>query len=229
MLAACVETSQTVAHCTQTNYSSTYLPLHNTKHIRTHLTNLRPSVLDEESERFVEQALDNLINSSEHTVMIVALQFSKNGSVAEVSSHDELMPKKDGRYLKLVKLQMEGEHRSTTPQLIKKETTDDTKQPAQQIEKPGEVDETRNKNNQTRARLLARDDEKFLVVGCIEAALAGFVFPVCGIVFANMIDLLFQNVDRCEKSADATDFEYDSCGSYYCSSYCIFVDGSLLH
>jgi len=92
-----------------------------------------------------------------------------------------------------------------------------------------EVDEARNKNNQIRARLLARDDLKFLVVGCIGAALAGFVFPVWGIVFANMIDLLFQNVDRCENSADATDFEYDSCGSYYWSSHCIFVDGSLLH
>jgi len=56
---------------------------------------------------------------------------------------------------------MEGEHHFTTPQLVKKETTDDTKQPAQQIEKPGEVDETRNKNNQIRARLLARDDLKF--------------------------------------------------------------------
>ena len=39
---------------------------------------------------------------------------------------------------------MEGEHHSTTPQLVKKETTDDTKQPAQQIEQPGEVDEIRN-------------------------------------------------------------------------------------
>ena len=51
---------------------------------------------------------------------------------------------KDGRYFKLVKLQMEGEHHFTTPQLVKKETTDDPKQPAQQIEKPGEVDEIRN-------------------------------------------------------------------------------------
>ena len=73
---------------------------------------------------------------------------------------------------------MEGEHYFTTPQLVKKETTDDTKQSAQQIEKPGEVDETRNKN-QIRARLLTRDDVKFLVVGCIGAALAGFVFQ-CG-------------------------------------------------
>ena len=74
--------------------------------------------------------------------------------------------------------QMEGEHHSTTPQLVEKETTDDAKQPAQQIEKLREVDETRNKNNQIRARLLARDDLKFLVVGCIGAAFAGFVFPV---------------------------------------------------
>ena len=88
-----------------------------------------------------------------------------------------------------------------TPQLVEKETTD------------------------------TRDDVKFLVVGCIGAALAGFVFPVCVIVFAIIMDLLFKNVDRCENSADTTDFEYDSCGSYYydLSSHCIFVDGSLLH
>ena len=72
---------------------------------------------------------------------------------------------KDGRYFKLVKLQMEGvEYYCTTPQLVKKETTDDAKQPAQQIEKPGDVGETRNKNNQIRARLLATEDLMFLVV-----------------------------------------------------------------
>ncbi len=49
---------------------------------------------------------------------------------------------KDGGYFKLVKLQMEGEHHSNTTQLVKKETTDDTKQSAQQIENPAtyEVD-----------------------------------------------------------------------------------------
>jgi len=62
---------------------------------------------------------------------------------------------------------------------VKKEATDDTKQPVQQIENSGEVYETRNKNDQIRARLLARDDLKFLVVGCIRATLAGFVFQ-CG-------------------------------------------------
>jgi len=97
---------------------------------------------------------------------------------------------------------MEGKHHSTTPQLVKKETTDDTKQPAQQIEKPGEVDETRNKNNQIRARLLARDDLKFLVVGYIGAALAGFVFSSVGNCICQY-DLFF--VPKCfyqERKAD---------------------------
>ena len=39
----------------------------------------KTSVSDAESERIVQQALDNLTNSSEHTVMIVTLQFSKMG------------------------------------------------------------------------------------------------------------------------------------------------------
>ena len=60
MLAACVETSQTVAHKNHYEYT-----------VRL--------VLDADSEQIVQQALDNLINSFEHTVMIVALQFSKMG------------------------------------------------------------------------------------------------------------------------------------------------------
>ena len=47
--------------------------------MNTPLDKSKTSVLDAESERIVQQALDNLINSSEHTVMIVALQFSKMG------------------------------------------------------------------------------------------------------------------------------------------------------
>ena len=37
----------------------------------------KTSVVDTESKRIVQQTLDNLINNSGHTVMIVALQFSK--------------------------------------------------------------------------------------------------------------------------------------------------------
>ena len=47
--------------------------------MNTTLDKSQTSVLDAESGRIVQQALDNLINSSEHTVMIVALQFSKMG------------------------------------------------------------------------------------------------------------------------------------------------------
>ena len=118
---------------------------------------------------------------------------------------------------------MEGEHHSTTPQLVKKEATDDTKQPAQQLEKPGEVDKTRNKNNQIRARLLARDDLKFLVVGCIRATLAGFAFPV-GELYLPIRSIFCSKMFLLGKKGGATDFEYDSCGSYYWSSHCIFVD-----
>ena len=117
---------------------------------------------------------------------------------------------------KLIKLQMEGEHHSTTPQLVKKETTDDAKQPAQQIEKPGDVGETRNKNNQIRARLLATDDLKFLVVWMYRSCSCWIRISSVEYCICQYDQLLFKNVGRCENSADATDFEYDSCGSYYC-------------
>ena len=47
--------------------------------MNTPLDKSKTSVLDAVSERIIQQALNNLINSSEHTVMIVALQFSKMG------------------------------------------------------------------------------------------------------------------------------------------------------
>ena len=47
--------------------------------MNTPLDKSKTSVLDAESERIVQQALDDLNNSSEHTVLIVALQFSKMG------------------------------------------------------------------------------------------------------------------------------------------------------
>jgi len=47
--------------------------------MNTLLDKSKTSVLEAESGRIVQQALDNLINSSEHIVMIVVLQFSKMG------------------------------------------------------------------------------------------------------------------------------------------------------
>ena len=47
--------------------------------MNTPLDKSKTSVLDAEIEPIVQQALDNLIISSEHTVMIVALQCSKMG------------------------------------------------------------------------------------------------------------------------------------------------------
>ena len=47
--------------------------------MNTALYKSKTSVLDAESEGIVQRALDDLINSSEHTVVTVALQFSKMG------------------------------------------------------------------------------------------------------------------------------------------------------
>jgi len=47
--------------------------------MNTPLDKSKTSVDDAEMERIVQQALNNLIHSSGHTIMIVALQFSKIG------------------------------------------------------------------------------------------------------------------------------------------------------
>ena len=80
-----VETSQTVANrCTLNTahklithqHTFLFITLQHKKHtMNTPLDKSKTSVLDAESERIVKQALD----SSGHTVMIVALQFSKMG------------------------------------------------------------------------------------------------------------------------------------------------------
>ena len=77
---------QTVAHRTQSNYVVVLIDIPSSSYhynirttMNTALYKYKTSVLDAESEGIVQQALDDLINSSWHTVMTVALQFSKMG------------------------------------------------------------------------------------------------------------------------------------------------------
>ena len=75
------------------------------------------SALDSESEKLVQEALDELMKN--RTTIIIAHRLAtirnvdtiyvvKNGSIAESGSHDELLIKEEGIYANLVKLQFEN-------------------------------------------------------------------------------------------------------------------------
>jgi len=75
------------------------------------------SALDSESEKLVQEALDELMKN--RTTIIIAHRLAtirnvdtiyvvKNGSIAESGSHDELLLKEEGIYANLVKLQFEN-------------------------------------------------------------------------------------------------------------------------
>jgi len=74
------------------------------------------SALDTESERLVQEALDNLMNNRTSIIIAHRLSTIKNvdkiyvideGNIAEVGTHDELILSKDGIYASLAKLQYE--------------------------------------------------------------------------------------------------------------------------
>ena len=62
--------------------------------MNTPLDKSKTSVSDAESERIVQQALDNLINSSEHTVMAVD-KFHKNKKDKDTPSDKSKTPMQD--------------------------------------------------------------------------------------------------------------------------------------
>ena len=75
------------------------------------------SALDSESERAVNAALDNLFDTSDMTVILIAHRLSsiaqadrvvllEGGAVVEDGSYDELISRKDGKFRKMVESQM---------------------------------------------------------------------------------------------------------------------------
>lgn len=73
------------------------------------------SALDSESEKLVQQAIENLLKTKrkEMTTLIIAHRMSTvqnadrifvidSGTVVEVGSHEELLEKKEGTYFKMI-------------------------------------------------------------------------------------------------------------------------------
>jgi ATP-binding cassette subfamily B (MDR/TAP) protein 1 len=149
------------------------------------------SALDNDSEAVVQEALDKLMQSRDHTCILIAhrlttvrnadrIAFIADGQVKEFGSHDELMEKPKGRYKRLV----ESQKRQTTVASLgiktdKKKDDDEEEEVENDWEKAIEVEEEKAFSLQ-RARKMASPDSFYLIFGSFGALMAGSVFPMWG-------------------------------------------------
>jgi len=186
------------------------------------------SALDNESERIVQEALDNIMRSNERTCIVIAHRLSTirdanriayigDGCVKEIGSHDELMEKPKGKYKRLVESQ--GRKASTlthglTPSKKKKEGKETDEEDAEEAFEKEIEDEESSSFSMKRAMKLASPDALFLFFGAIGALLSGSIFPAWGLLFAETIEILYTPVFSCTPDLLAA-VDFETCEEYW--------------
>jgi ATP-binding cassette subfamily B (MDR/TAP) protein 1 len=147
-----------------------------------------------------------------------------DGKVREVGTHNELMAKPKGRYRRLQAFQNLGkeeiavEYDKAVSKACLKESLEKLKkeeegEKKEDLEAEAEaIDKDRAKRDAQRARLLAKDDKVYFLIGGVGAVLAGAVFPAWGFIFAYMIELLYTPVFECTEPPPPP---FDSCLQYW--------------
>ena len=133
----------------------------------------------------------------------------------EIGTHDYLMNIPNGRYARYVESQ---KIRSSVTATSVKELSDEQENKSSEHVENDEkiVDPSQEeKSLAKKARSLALDDLQFLLIGSFGAIGAGLVFPLWGIMFAFMIDLLFQSPEPCEEDSVQQDLGFKTCADYY--------------
>ena len=126
------------------------------------------------------------------------------------------MEKENGRYKRLV----ESQRRENTVNVddIKKDMVSKKESEEEEVDFEKEEEELASKAfNKKDARNFALPEVKYFIIGSIGCCIAGGVFPAWGIVFAEMIGLLFYPVLPCDESVGMT-HGYENCPDYYDSS-----------
>lgn len=205
--------------------------LHKYSHL---LSAIATSALDSESEKVVQAAIDKLMESHDRTTIVIAhrlstvrkadrIAFIANGKLREIGGHDDLMNKPNGRYQRLV----ESQKRKSSVNVadIKSDTLQDLEEDEEDVDFEKEAEELASKAfNRADARNFAKPEINLYLVGIVGAIIAGGVFPAWGIVFAEMIGLLFYPALPCPAPFVPAGLEENtcidlliegSCGSYY--------------
>lgn len=171
------------------------------------------SALDSQSERVVQDALDKIMASESQTTIVIAHRLSTvasadriavidGGKVREIGTHDELMAKPNGRYRRLQAFQnlegAESESLKASIAISYVDMKDSTKALRESEREDGNaelgegIDKETEKADAQRARLLARGDRKYFLIGSIGAVGAGIFFPVWG-VSSDLLHLLMRD------------------------------------
>jgi len=187
------------------------------------------SALDSESEKLVQDALDNIIKTRGQTTLIIAHRLSTiknadriavvaNGEIAEIGSYERLISIPNGRFKRMSLLQsLDGKDRDEFMNEVRRVDTPDDKafkadEDGCKHESKEEIEEVTQ--NAKRARLLAMQDAPCFLIGSVGALIAGVVFPSWGTMFALMIRLLFQPVPLCTEET-LLQTGYSSCNDLW--------------
>lgn len=194
------------------------------------------SALDSESESIVQEALAKLMQSRNHTVIVIAHKLSSirdcadhiavvgGGKVQEIGSHEELMAKQRGKYKRLV----EAQKRQTSIVLprhnlgaLAEESMDDSEQDdnaqdtkeLKKDEKGAEVENT--KSVVQRVKQMATPDLAYITIGSVGAVMSGAAYPVLGVLFAQTVNLFFFRVEPCSNDEMSSELGFNTCSEYW--------------
>jgi len=179
------------------------------------------SALDTESEKMVQQALENATNGC--TAIIIAHRLSTiqnadivavvhDGEVFEIGSQDELLQNENGLYSSLVRLQQTNKSKTQSDETVTDTFTDvdtditclvDPNSSAEDRISVRQASTNSNKNEEDekqlnnpvsfwRLLLLNAPEWKQAVLGCLSAMVFGAVQPVYAFAMGSMISVYFQ-------------------------------------
>lgn len=187
------------------------------------------SALDGESQDVVQEALDSLASKSHQTTLVIAhrlstirkanrIAFIASGEVLEIGTFEELMAIPNGRFKRLHDLQhlRASEYLEALKEKAHgfdkiEETEEDEDDEGNVVEL--ETDDLALPPSVSVWRFVSRDDMYFLAIGVVGALISGLVFPAWGVMFAQMIQVLYKNVMPCDDKNPIDNFA--TCQDYF--------------
>jgi len=146
----------------------------------------------------VQEAIQKLMESEAHTVIVIAhrlstirsaqkIAFISDGKVKEFGTHEELLEKPGGRYQRLVessKRQSTLDSVGLNSKKLKIEKITEEEEEDEVIDWDAEIHKKEKAAfNAKRARQLAKPDAMHIFTGSVGALMVGSVFPVMGVLF----------------------------------------------